>query len=67
LIRRAGCNLRVSGIDACSGTLILESNGYAPRADLRQDATIPDWLELLWSAHDAEREQQEQPHNGNQQ
>jgi tRNA (Thr-GGU) A37 N-methylase len=54
LIRRAGCTLWVSGIDAWPGTPILDIKGYAPRDDLRQDATVPDWLERLWSAHDAE-------------
>ena len=37
-----------------SGTPILDIKGYAPRDDLRQDATVPNWLETLWSAHDAE-------------
>jgi tRNA (Thr-GGU) A37 N-methylase len=55
LLRRAGCTLWVSGIDAWPGTPILDIKGYAPRDDLRQDATVPDWLERLWSAHDAER------------
>ena len=55
LLRRAGRTLWVSGIDAWPGTPILDIKGYAPRDDLRQDATVPDWLERLWSAHDAER------------
>jgi tRNA (Thr-GGU) A37 N-methylase len=54
LLRRAGCTLWGSGIDAWPGTPILDIKGYAPRDDLRQDATVPDWLERLWSAHDAE-------------
>src|SRR5215211_6288833 len=45
----------LAGIDAWPGTPILDIKGYAPRDDLRQDATVPDWLETLWSAHDAER------------
>src|SRR5918992_5772924 len=55
LLRRAGRTLWVSGIDAWPGTPILDIKGYAPRDDLRQDATVPDWLETLWSVHDAER------------
>src|SRR5215213_11687164 len=55
LLRRAGCTLWVSGIDAWPGTPILDIKGYAPRDDLRPDATVPEWLETLWSAHDAER------------
>src|SRR5687767_6613074 len=55
LLRREGCTLWVSGIDAWPGTPILDIKGYAPRDDLRTDATVPDWLEALWSAHDAER------------
>jgi tRNA (adenine37-N6)-methyltransferase len=55
LLRRAGRTLWVSGIDAWPGTPILDIKGYAPRDDLRQDATVPEWLERLWSAHDAER------------
>src|SRR4029450_3641280 len=54
LLRRAGCTLWVSGIDAWPGTPILDIKGYAPREDLRQDATVPDWLGRLRGAHDAE-------------
>ena len=56
LLRREGCILWVSGIDAWPGTPVLDIKGYAPRDDLRPDATVPDWLESLWSAHDNERE-----------
>lgn len=55
LLRREGCNLWVSGIDAWPGTPILDIKGYAPRDDLRLDATVPNWLETLWAAHDEER------------
>ena len=55
LLRREGNVLWVTGIDAWPDTPILDIKGYAPRDDLRQDATVPDWLETLWTAHDAER------------
>ena len=55
LLRREGTTLWVSGIDAWPGTPILDIKGYAPRNDLRTDATVPEWLERLWAAHDAER------------
>jgi tRNA (adenine37-N6)-methyltransferase len=55
LLRREGCTLWVRGIDAWPGTPILDIKGYAPRDDLRPHATVPDWLESLWSAHDEER------------
>jgi tRNA-Thr(GGU) m(6)t(6)A37 methyltransferase TsaA len=55
LLRREGTTLWVSGIDAWPGTPILDIKGYAPRDDLRPDATVPAWLERLWATHDAER------------
>lgn len=55
LIRRAGNQLTVAGIDAWDGTPILDIKGYYPRDEQRPDATIPGWLELLWSRHDEER------------
>jgi tRNA (adenine37-N6)-methyltransferase len=55
LLRREETTLWVSGIDAWPGTPILDIKGYAPRDDLRQDATVPTWLDRLWAAHDAER------------
>jgi tRNA-Thr(GGU) m(6)t(6)A37 methyltransferase TsaA len=55
LLRREGCTLWVSGIDAWPGTPILDVKGYAPRDDLRPEATVPEWLEALWALHDAER------------
>ena len=55
LLRREGTTLWVSGIDAWSGTPILDIKGYNTRDDLRPDATVPAWLERLWAAHDAER------------
>lgn len=55
LLRREGNTLWVSGLDAWPGTPILDIKGYAPRDDLRPDATVPPWLEMLWAGHDAER------------
>lgn len=55
LLRRVEATLWVSGIDAWPGTPILDIKGYTPRDDLRPEATVPDWLEALWAAHDAER------------
>ena len=55
LLRREETTLWVTGIDAWPGTLIIDIKGYNPRDDLRADATVPEWLETLWRAHDAER------------
>lgn len=55
LIRRDGSRLVVSGIDAWDGTPIIDLKGYAPRDELRPDATVPAWLTSLWAKHDAER------------
>jgi tRNA-Thr(GGU) m(6)t(6)A37 methyltransferase TsaA len=56
LLRRDGNRLYVAGIDAWDGTPIIDIKGYYPRDEQRPDATIPGWLELLWSRHDAERQ-----------
>ncbi len=55
LLRRDGNRLHVAGIDAWDGTPIIDLKGYYPRDEQRPDATVPNWLELLWSRHDAER------------
>jgi tRNA (adenine37-N6)-methyltransferase len=55
LVRREGNMLWVTGIDAWPGTPILDIKGYAPRDDLRPEASVPEWLEALWGFHDAER------------
>jgi tRNA-Thr(GGU) m(6)t(6)A37 methyltransferase TsaA len=55
LLRREETTLWVNGIDAWPGTPILDIKGYAPRDDLRPDATVPEWLARLWVEHDAER------------
>jgi len=55
LLRREGNILWVVGIDAWPDTPILDIKGYAPRDDLRRDATVPGWLEELWASHDTER------------
>jgi tRNA-Thr(GGU) m(6)t(6)A37 methyltransferase TsaA len=56
LLRRDCNRLYVAGIDAWDGTPIIDIKGYYPRDEQRPDATIPGWLELLWSRHDAERQ-----------
>jgi tRNA-Thr(GGU) m(6)t(6)A37 methyltransferase TsaA len=56
LLRRDGNRLYVAGIDAWDGTPIIDIKGYYPRDEQHPDATIPGWLELLWSRHDAERQ-----------
>lgn len=53
LLRRDGPRLIVTGIDAWDGTPILDLKGYAPRDELRVDATVPGCLTALWSEHDA--------------
>jgi tRNA-Thr(GGU) m(6)t(6)A37 methyltransferase TsaA len=55
LNHRDGNKLYVAGLDAWDGTPIIDVKGYYPRDEQRPDATIPGWLELLWSRHDAER------------
>ena len=58
LIRREGNNLVVAGIDAWDGTPILDVKGDYPRDELRSDATVPGWLQRLWSSHDADERRQ---------
>lgn len=55
LLRRDRNRLFVAGIDAWDGTPIIDIKGYYPRDEQRADATVPGWLELLWSRHDVER------------
>ena len=55
LLRRDGLTLWVIGFDAWPGTPILDLKGYTPRDDVHADATVPDWLQRLWSLHDDER------------
>ena len=57
LLRRDGDTLWVTGIDAWPGTPILDIKGYAPRDDLRPDASVSEWLEYLWEHQDAEQHQ----------
>jgi tRNA (adenine37-N6)-methyltransferase len=55
LLRREGHTLWVSGVDAWPDTPIVDIKGYALRDDLHPEATVPDWLNHLWTIHDAER------------
>lgn len=55
LVRRNDSRLIVRGIDAWDGTPLLDLKGYAPRDELRPNATVPGWLSDLWHRHDRER------------
>jgi tRNA-Thr(GGU) m(6)t(6)A37 methyltransferase TsaA len=55
LICIEGGRLRVTGLDAWSGTPILDLKGYTTRDELRPEARNPEWLERLWAMHDRER------------
>jgi len=55
LIEHTGDTLRVTGLDAWSGTPVLDIKGYYPRDELRPDAIVPAWLRQLWRQHDAAR------------
>lgn len=55
LLERRGRRLRVRGLDACQGTLLLDIKPYLRRGDHVPEATMPAWLEQLWASHDAER------------
>jgi tRNA-Thr(GGU) m(6)t(6)A37 methyltransferase TsaA len=52
LLERRGGRLRVRGLDACQDTPILDIKPYLRRGDLVPEATMPPWLEALWSLHD---------------
>lgn len=56
LLKRNGRRLRVEGLDAFEGTVVLDIKPYLRRGDLIQEATAPEWLQRLWQIHDAERE-----------
>jgi tRNA-Thr(GGU) m(6)t(6)A37 methyltransferase TsaA len=56
LLERHGPLLRVEGLDAYEGTLILDIKPYLRRGDMIPEAQMPDWLERLWRNHDGERE-----------
>lgn len=56
LVAREGVRLRVEGLDAFEGTLVLDIKPYLRRGDLIPGAGAPDWLERLWHLHDVERE-----------
>jgi tRNA-Thr(GGU) m(6)t(6)A37 methyltransferase TsaA len=56
LVERQGARLRVQGLDAYEGTLIVDIKPYMRRGDLIAEATVPAWLEQLWRVHDRERE-----------
>lgn len=55
VLRRDDNRIHVTGIDAWDGTPIIDIKGYYPRDEQRPDATVPDWLYLLWARHDQDR------------
>lgn len=55
LLERQGRRLRVRGLDACQGTPLLDIKPYLRRGDLISEASMPGWLDRLWSLHDQER------------
>lgn len=56
LLAHEGARLCVQGLDAYEGTPVLDIKPYLRRGDLIPEATMPDWLELLWRIHDAKQE-----------
>jgi tRNA-Thr(GGU) m(6)t(6)A37 methyltransferase TsaA len=59
LLERQDGRLRVRGLDACQGTQILDIKPYLHRGDLVAEATMPPWLETLWTLHDRDRAERE--------
>lgn len=55
LLERRGNCLRVLGLDACTGSPILDLKPYLRRGDLIPAATSPAWLVHLWQIQDKER------------
>jgi len=55
LLERRGNCLRVLGLDACTGSPILDLKPYLRRGDLIPAATSPAWLDHLWQIQDKER------------
>lgn len=56
LLERQGTRIRVQGLDAFEGTPVLDIKPYLRRGDHILKATMPEWLEALWSIHDKERD-----------
>ncbi len=63
LLQREGNVLHVLGLDAWSGTPVLDIKGYYLRDELQPHATVPDWLHRLWLKHDLERGPDHRPSN----
>ena len=49
LLERRDSVLRVLGLDALEGTPLLDLKPYLTRGDCVPDATVPWWIEKLWS------------------
>jgi tRNA-Thr(GGU) m(6)t(6)A37 methyltransferase TsaA len=56
LLKHEGSRLRVQGLDAYEGTLVLDIKPYLRRGDVIEDAKMPEWLEQLWRLTDVQRE-----------
>ena len=39
--------IRVQGLDAIDGTPVLDIKPYYPQYDLKADATVPEWVNIL--------------------
>ena len=39
--------LKVQGLDAINGTLVLDIKPYYPKFDLKESATVPEWVDVL--------------------
>jgi tRNA-Thr(GGU) m(6)t(6)A37 methyltransferase TsaA len=55
LVKRQGRRLQVGGLEAYTGTPVLDIKPYLRRGDLIPEASMPAWLEQLWEIHDRER------------
>jgi tRNA-Thr(GGU) m(6)t(6)A37 methyltransferase TsaA len=56
LLERQGTRIHIEGLDAFEGTPVIDIKPYLRRGDHIPEATMPDWLEKLWSLHDEERD-----------
>lgn len=52
LVGHQGGRLRVEGLDAYEGTLVIDIKPYLRRGDMIPEATMPAWLKQLWGSHD---------------
>lgn len=45
LVEAKECKVRVRGLDAFEGSLVVDIKPYAPRADTVPNARVPEWME----------------------